>query len=278
LNHIGAHSPIARVRGRIRMGLGIKSGLRRWIRNPRHHRSPGPLGESSHFAEGDWVRVRDETSVRQTLDAHSRLRGLKFTPVMWATCGKGYQVQAVVRRICDDAGRLRPVSETVLLRGFDCGGEDGSEGCGRFCPMMYRDEWLEPAAAPAQEEPVPKAAAMPRGPEPALSGADIRGDKGPEDARYARIRAPEAIAETLNLLGLRDGLMFMPQMARHAGQRVRVLHEVSRVYEYDRSLRTTRPFYILEDLRCSGAAQGDDGPCDRACWMIWHEDWLELDV
>jgi hypothetical protein len=205
--------------------------------------------------------VRDEASIRETLDGRSRLRGLEFTEQLWPTYGKVFRVWKSVRRIIDDAGRLRPVSGTVLLVGVDCAGEDGTRGCGRYCPMMYRDEWLEPVAAPLAP-PFPEAEAGP----------------GREEARFARVRPVAEITKTLNLLGLRDGLMFMPEMARYEGRRVRVVRQISRVYEFERSLETPRPFYILEDLRCSGAVLGSDGPCDRACWLLWHADWLELDT
>src|SRR5438067_1201750 len=53
-------------------------------------------------------------------------------------------------RMLDDSGVFRPISRTVLLEGVNCGGIDGSHGCGKECPLMFRDEWLVPAAAPVQ--------------------------------------------------------------------------------------------------------------------------------
>jgi hypothetical protein len=76
--------------------------------------------------------------------------------------------------------------------------------CGRHCPMMYRDEWLEPAPAP------------PRGP------------TQPTTVRHARIRSLEEIQAGLDLRGRRDGLTFMPEMAPHAGKRFPIAARRSR--------------------------------------------------
>jgi hypothetical protein len=85
------------------------------------------------------------------------------------------------------------------------------------------------------------------------------------------------IQATLDVVGQRQGLTFMPEMARHAGTRVRVQRAPGKVFEHDRWLETPAPVYILEGLRCTGDVLGSDGPCERACWLLWHADWLELE-
>ena len=52
------------------------------------------LGTPSRFAAGDYVRVKDDAAVRATLDERDALRGLAFTRVQWAYCGKTFRVQA----------------------------------------------------------------------------------------------------------------------------------------------------------------------------------------
>ena len=248
---LGGHTLLARIRGRITNGLGIKSGIRRRLRPPppRAHE-----GTPSEFPTGSWVRVKDEAALRGLLNERDRTRGLLFTQAQWATAGKVFQVSKHVRRLRDDHGQFRPVSRTVLLDGVDCSG-DGTvpTGCGRHCPMMYRDEWLEPAEAPK------------RGPTP------------PTTARHARVREIEEIRAGLDLRGRRDGLTFMPEMARYAGKRFPIASKLTTVFEHDRWIEPRAPIYILGGLHCSGAVVGDKGPCDRACALMWHEDWLVVE-
>jgi hypothetical protein len=249
---LGDHSLLDRVRGRLDAGLGIRSGIRRAL--ARRPPPRDPLGAPSRFAPGDWVRVLEAERIRATLDADSRLRGLKFVPQMWTSCGKVYRVQQHIRRMRDDRGRYRPIARTVLVEGVDCAG-DGPEmaGCGRRCPIMYRDEWLEPAAAPRPRPPPASA------------------------TRFARVRPAEEIEARLDLAGRTDGLTFMPEMARFAGRRFPVLEVIPLVYEHDRYVKTRVPVYILQGLHCSGAAGGASGPCERSCALLWHEDWLVVE-
>lgn len=245
---IGAHTLVERIRGRLRQGLGIKSGILRALRPPP---ARDPLGAPSAFAPGSWVRVKDEPALRELLDARDRTRGLLFTQAQWGTAGEVLQVTKHVRRMRDDHGRYRPISRTVLLDGVDCGGRSAEPaGCGRRCPMMYRDEWLEPAAPP------------PRGPTPPTPGP------------HARVRDLAEIRAGLDLLGRRDGLTFMPEMADYAGRRFPIASRLTKVFEYDRWIEPRAAIYILAGLHCTGAVVGDKGPCDRACALMWHEDWL----
>ena len=232
---VGNHQLLAYVRGRLYHGLGIKTRLK--------HREPVPLGTPSRFAVGSWVRVV----------SGGTLRGLKFTPEMEKTVGRVYKVERHVRRIRDDHGRYRTIHGTVLLEGVDCGGE-GPEpaGCGRHCPLMYRDEWLEPAEAPA-------AAATPR------------------KLLHARVKNLAEIYAGLDLAGRRDGLTFMPEMAAFAGKRLPVVEKIEKVFELDRWIETPKPLYILGGAHCTGAVLGAQAPCDRACALLWHEDWLVLE-
>jgi len=243
---IGTNSRFELVRDRISRGLGIKRRLRRV--------PPPGLGVASSFPVGSWVRVRDDAAVQATLDANHKLRGLELVEVQRETEGQVFQVERHVRRLRDDHGRYSAVNATVLLAGVDCGGRHvEATGCGRHCPMMYRDEWLEVAAAPHL------------GPTPA------------REARHARVRDLAEIYDGLDAFGRRDGITFMPEMAARAGQRFVVAHELSRVFECDRWTTTPQLVCILEGLQCSGAVLGAKGPCDRACALLWHRDWLMLD-
>ncbi|HEX3478968.1 MAG TPA: GNAT family N-acetyltransferase [Kofleriaceae bacterium] len=245
---IGVHTLVGRVRGRLDRGLGIKSGIKRLIKPPPPR---DPVGQPSAFAPGSWVRVKSADELRATLDARDRTRGLLFTDAQWQTAGKVFRTARHVRRLRDDHGQFRPVSRTVLLDGIDCAGDEPTPtGCGRHCPMMYRDEWLEPSSAP------------PRAP----------GHAHP--ARHARVRDLDEILAGLDLRGRRDGLTFMPEMKAYAGKRFAIANQLTTVFEYDRWTATRAPIYILDGLHCTGAVLGDRGPCDRGCALMWHEDWL----
>jgi hypothetical protein len=146
------------------------------------------------------------------------------------------------------------VHRTVLLEGVHCDGDGHSiGGCGRHCPLMYRDEWLEPVEAPTAA------------PTPLLQ------------PRYARVRPTDEIYATLDLRGRRDGLTFMPEMAAYAGKRLAITEKIERVYELDHHVQPRAPIYLLGGAHCTGAVLGAKGPCDRACAILWHEDWLILE-
>ena len=243
---VGEHTVIARARSRITSGLGIRSGLRRALAGKK----PKRLGEPSAFAVGTWVKVRDADAIRAGLDPQGRTRGLAFVPAQWQTCGGVFRVASHVRRIRDDHGRYRAVSRTVLLEGVDCGfGATQAAGCGRHCPLMFRDDWLEAAQMPAKPAPAPA-------------------------RRHARVRDGAEIVAGLDVFGRRDGLTFMPEMAEHAGKRFAVLGTIERVFEHDQWVPTRAPLYMLEGLHCTGGLCGKRGPCDRACTLMWHPDWL----
>ncbi len=246
-NVLGSHPLQYRAWQDLRRSFGVRSNLRR-VLSP-----PPPLGEPSQYKEGEWVQVRSTAEIQSTLDAKSRTRGLAFLDYQWVYCGGIFRVRSVMRRMIDDEGFFRPISRTILLEGVDCGGLNGTTGCGRRCPLMFRDEWVQPAAPHAHGE---------------AAGAAV----------HKRVRSAEQIRATLDWQGKRDGLTFMPEMQRWTGQRLRVARTVQRVYELGRHATTARTFYILEGLHCSGAILGGKGPCHRACSILWHEDWLSDDA
>jgi hypothetical protein len=212
------------------------------------------LGDPSRFVAGIWVRVVEPGRILATLGRERRTRGLLWLWHQWAYCGTVHRVFRPVRRMMDDAGKMRAISRTVMLDTVPCGGPQGGFGCGRDCPMMFRDEWLEEVPPPTETTPA----------------AD-------EDGHYARVRGVEEIRATLDAASARNGLMFMPEMYAYAGQRFRVRRRVEEVLDRGRYLPVSEPVYILEGLHCTGAVIGEDGPCDRACRLLWHEDWLHLE-
>lgn len=248
---LAPHGAVEQLRWRLTQGLGIRSGLAAALR--RRGKVAARFGKPSQHLVGSWVRVRDRAAIEATLDAAARLRGLVWVPSQWDACGGVFRVQKQVRRIVDDAGRMRAVSGTVLLDGCDCGGETGDAGCGRHCPLMFRDEWLE-AADPPAEAPAERRTA----------------------GRRARVRSVASIRSTLDRGGRRDGVQFTPEMEHFAGSELPVLRRLDRVFELDRWCAPRASLYLLQGAHCPGGGLGKDGPCDRACALVWHEDWLEV--
>jgi hypothetical protein len=246
---IGVHTPFERVRARVLRGFGIRSRLRGDRRRP----ATVPLGRPSQFEVGSWVRVRELDAIGATLDPNGKLRGLAFVATQRETAGQVFRVERHVRRLRDDRGVTRTVHATVLLAGVDCSGAGADPtGCGRHCPLMYRDEWLEPAA--------PVHAPSPRA-----------------HQRHARVRDLAAIYASLDAFGRRDGITFMPEMAAYAGQRFAIANELAEVYECGHWTNPIQPVCILAGLHCTGTVLGEGAGCDRACALLWHRDWLMID-
>lgn len=247
---LGDHTPLELARARIGRGFGIRTRLR----HPLPRSAPVGLGRPSQFPVGSWVRVRDIAALDATLDAQHKLRGLELVDVQRETAGRVFQVERHLLRLRDDKGRYRAVNGTVLLAGVDCGGH-GTEpaGCGRHCPLMYRDEWLEAAAPPRLAPPRVRA------------------------TRHAHVKDLAEIYAGLDAFGRRDGITFMPEMSQYASKRFAIMNELDQVFECDRWASTPQPVFILDGLRCSGDVLGKRGPCDRACALLWHRDWLLIE-
>jgi hypothetical protein len=150
----------------------------------------------------------------------------------------------------NDVGIMRSAGRTVALAGVTCGGPANEGGCGRACPLLFRDEWLAPSSAERAE---------PRRYE-----------------RYARVKPLVEILATLDAGGRRDGVLFVPEMGRFAGARLPVHRRVqANAAKWWR--RERAEWYVLAGVHCSGTMLSRDGQCDRGCGLLWHRDWLELE-
>jgi hypothetical protein len=252
---LGRYTPITWARQwnkHLRAKISLRSRLRGLL--SRRRRLSDRQGAPSRYSAGTWVRVLDEVGIRNTLDRNNRLCGLLWAEQQWPYCGTTHRVLKPVRRMMDDKSKMRPISRTVLLDTVPCGGTTGLEGCGRECPMMFRDEWLEEVPPPHKES----------------------APSSPADS-YATVRSAGEIKQTLDSNGSYRGLMFMPEMYKHCGLRYPVLRKIGRVWGPGIYMSAAEPVYLLEGLHCTGAVLAEDGPCDRGCRLLWHEDWLELE-
>jgi len=69
----------------------------------------------------------------------------------------------------------------------------------------------------------------------------------------------------------------MPGMAGSCGKTFKVVKVVTNIYdEYRAEMCPTRgPLYILERSICDGDMGELALRCDRSCYYLWHENWLE---
>ena len=89
------------------------------------------------------------------------------------------------------------------------------------------------------------------------------------------VRSAAEILATLDEDGALDGMPFMPEMLRFAGQRFEVSHRVEKICDTaTRTYRSRRMHstVLLDDLRCDGSAHGG---CQAGCRLYWKEAWLK---
>jgi hypothetical protein len=92
---------------------------------------------------GESVRVKSRAEIVDTLDAKGRNRGLYFAYDMERHCGRSLKVIAPVdRMILETTGKMKKMSNTVLLRGGECTGLC-NRGCARKGHPLWREAWLE---------------------------------------------------------------------------------------------------------------------------------------
>jgi hypothetical protein len=106
-------------------------------------------GEKLNLKSNEWVEVRLEREIFDTLDAQGKFKGLRFTPEMSKFCGRRFRVYKRLDKILLEAtGELRRIkTPTVILEGVFC---DGSAhgGCDRSCFCFWREEWLKHVKPP----------------------------------------------------------------------------------------------------------------------------------
>lgn len=96
---------------------------------------------------GDWVEVRSEAEILQTLDQEGRLDGMPFMPEMLQFCGQRLRIYKCAHKTCDGISRQsRRLTKMVHLE-TRCSGEMHG-GCQAACLLFWREEWLRPASAP----------------------------------------------------------------------------------------------------------------------------------
>jgi hypothetical protein len=94
---------------------------------------------------------------------------------------------------------------------------------------------------------------------------------GLQPGEWVQVKSAEEIRATLDARKKSRGLLFTDDMARFAGQRLRVHKRVESIFlEESKQQRKIKNTVLLESAFCSGKSFN----CDRSCFLFWKEVWL----
>jgi len=92
-----------------------------------------------------------------------------------------------------------------------------------------------------------------------------------------KVKSRETVSRSLDPSNKREGCLFMDQMWEYCGLNFKVKIIVYNFFDEYRfkMYKPQSPLYILDDLICHGEVSSFEHRCDRSCFLMWHEDWLE---
>lgn len=104
-----------------------------------------------NFKPGDYVRIKTQAEIEETLNSRSRNRGLTFDfEEMAVYCGRVVRVKKAVTKIIEEpTGKMLLMKEPcIMLDGVVCNSEYARTrlNCPRAIPSYWREIWLEKVA------------------------------------------------------------------------------------------------------------------------------------
>ena len=104
---------------------------------------------------GEWVQIRSKEEILRTLDGNGRLDEMPFMPEMLQFAGQRFRVSKRAHKTCDPVNGLesRRLDSAVHLENLRCDGS-AHAGCQAGCLLFWKDAWLKPADAPADDAPI----------------------------------------------------------------------------------------------------------------------------
>lgn len=141
------------LRSRGLMGTLRTIGEKLGVVSPPPKSAPAPVRDDEVLGlqPGEWVEVKSEDEIRETLNRYNMNRNLLFMPEMWKFCGRRFQVLKRMTRLrIESTGEMRQIKNTVLLDGTFCDGEF-NEGCDYSCQHLWREVWLRRVDGPETE-------------------------------------------------------------------------------------------------------------------------------
>jgi hypothetical protein len=146
---------LAQVPGGYRCFKGFHDGMHQWLSgrpSPSLHGqipdgAPTPTSKLD-LKPGEYVRIKTQTEIEQTLHKNGRNRGLSFDPEEMAPyCGRVVQVRKSVTQIIDEpTGKMLHMKQPcIMLEDVVCRAEYANcrLNCPRAIPSYWREIWLE---------------------------------------------------------------------------------------------------------------------------------------
>jgi hypothetical protein len=110
----------------------------------------------------------------------------------------------------------------------------------------------------------------------------FRRNKNPMAPKFSngdivRVCSKERISQSLDSLNRLEGCLMMGEMYNYCGQSCKVLKAVKNFFDERqyKMYKARSPLYILEGVICNGRDETLEQRCDRSCFFLWHEKWLE---
>jgi hypothetical protein len=146
---------LAQVPGGYRCFKGFHDWMHQWLSgraSPSLHGqipdgAPTPTGRLD-LKPGEYVCIKTQTEIEQTIDKNGKNRGLWFDPQEMAPyCGRVVQVRKCVTKIIDEpTGKMLHMKQPcIMLEGVVCQAAYAScrLNCPRAIPSYWREIWLE---------------------------------------------------------------------------------------------------------------------------------------
>jgi len=126
---------------------GAKSRLMRLVGKTASKRQRVAERAPLHLRPGEFVQIRPEEEIPETLDREDRNLGLHFESDMRLYCGEVHRVLGRVERVIDERdGRMRHIRrDCLILEGVACRGLSSRQRlfCPRSAVTFWREAWLK---------------------------------------------------------------------------------------------------------------------------------------
>jgi hypothetical protein len=230
--------------------LGRLTGMGSRPSTPLRKGSPGKL------QAGDLVRVRSLKEIEATLDHWGLVKGCGFMSEMAAFCGTTQKVFRRMDRFLDERDlNIKKSSGIIFLENVMCKGAKDFGVCDRACFHFWREEWLEKI-------------------DETKAQVELKPEKRATQGQWVQVRSLQEIQATLDDREQLKGCRFMPEMEKYCGTKQKVLKRMRRyIDEAELRARRTNGIVLLEGVMCQGI--GEQSNCDRSCFYLWREEWLQ---